>query len=54
MSRKVLDLLPSDIPRELMVVKNAGHGGKEDPIMIDFENFIDKVSLFLKKNIVDK
>ena len=54
MSRKVLNLLPSDIPRELMVVKNAAHGGKEDPIMIDFENFIDKVSLFLKKNIVDK
>lgn len=50
MSRKVLDSLPQDIPRELMVVKNAAHGGKEDPIMIDFDNFINRVDEFLSEN----
>lgn len=51
MSRKVLDLLPSEVPRELMIVKNAAHGGKKDPIMIDFDNFVNRVSKFLIKHI---
>lgn len=49
MSEKVLGLIPHNVPRELMVVKNAAHGGKEDPIMVDFDNFIGRTELFLRK-----
>lgn len=49
MSEKVLSLIPQNVPRELMVVKNAAHGGKEDPIMVDFDNFISRTECFLKK-----
>lgn len=50
MSQKILELIPRDVPRELMIVKNAAHGGKEDPIMVDFENFIIRVTDFLGRN----
>jgi Dipeptidyl aminopeptidases/acylaminoacyl-peptidases len=50
MSKMIIDLLPKSTPRELMIVKNAAHGGTEDPIMIDFENFIYRLSHFLNTN----
>lgn len=49
MSEKVLSLIPQNVPKELMIVKNAAHGGKEDPIMVDFDNFIKRTDDFLKK-----
>lgn len=51
MSEKILSLLPENTPYYLMVVKNAAHGGMEDPIVIDFENFINNVTEFLKKHL---
>lgn len=51
MSEEIVSLLPKSTPRELMIVKNAAHGGKEDPIIIDFEHFIIRLSDFLNKNI---
>lgn len=53
MSEKVLELVPRGVPRELMIVKNAAHGGQEDPIMVDFNNFVNRVNKFLTKNILD-
>lgn len=49
MSRKILDLMPQDVPRELMVVKNAAHGGSEDPIVVDFDNFVERAAKFINK-----
>lgn len=49
MSEKVLSLIPQNVIRELMIVKNAAHGGNEDPIMVDFDNFIRRTEKFLKK-----
>lgn len=51
MSQKVLDALPVEIPQELMIVQDAGHGGKEDPMILDFENFIARSAEFLQKNV---
>lgn len=51
MSEKILSELPAETPRELMIVKSAGHGGKEDPIMLDFDNFITHCTEFLNKNL---
>ncbi len=51
MSEKVLRLLPSDMPRKLMVVDRAGHGGNEDPMLLDFENFIKETTKFLRFNL---
>ena len=48
MSEKVLSLLPRETSRQLMVVPNAGHGGLEDPIIMDFEGFIEKTTAFIK------
>ena len=48
MSEKVLSLLPRETPRQLMVVPHAGHGGLEDPIIMDFEGFIEKTTAFIK------
>lgn len=48
MSEKILDLLPEKTPRELMVVPNAAHGDMEDPLLIDFDNFIRKSSAFIR------
>ncbi|MDD4848363.1 MAG: alpha/beta fold hydrolase [Bacteroidales bacterium] len=47
MSEKIIGLLPDTTHRELMIVKNAAHGGKEDPIMIAFDEFIVRVTDFL-------
>ncbi|MDD4820716.1 MAG: alpha/beta fold hydrolase [Flavobacteriales bacterium] len=51
MSEKILDAIPNGVPKELMIVPNAGHGGMEDPIMIDFDNFIKRSSSFIRENI---
>jgi uncharacterized protein len=48
MSEKLLRLIPQNVPKELMVVKNAAHGGKEDPIMVDLDNFINRTEEFLR------
>ena len=51
MSEKVLSLLPKNAKRELMIVPEAAHGGMQDPIIMDFDNFIIKSSSFLRKNL---
>lgn len=51
MSEKILSELPAETPRELMIVKGAGHGGKEDPIILAFDNFITHCTEFLNKNL---
>lgn len=51
MSRRILELLPERTPRELMVVEGAAHGGMEDPMLLDFDRFIDRVSAFLSRNL---
>lgn len=51
MSRKILELLPQNTPRELMVVKDAAHGGNEDPMFIAFDEFIDRTARFLHNNL---
>ena len=51
MSRKILELLPQNTPRELMVVKDAAHGGNEDPMLIAFDEFIDRTARFLHNNL---
>lgn len=51
MSRKILELLPESTPRELMIVKDAAHGGNQDPILIDFEHFTTRTAKFLKENL---
>ncbi len=49
MSEKILAEMPKNIPTELMVVRGAAHGGKEDPIMLAFDEFIERVTDFLNK-----
>lgn len=51
MSQKVLEAMPKDVPTELMIVPNAGHGGKEDPIMIAFPEFIQRTTAFIENNL---
>lgn len=51
MSRKILELLPEETPRELMVVKGAAHGGNEDPMLIAFDEFIERTTRFLHDNL---
>jgi len=34
-----------------MIVENAAHGGKEDPILIAFDDFIKRTSDFLMANL---
>ena len=51
MSRKILELLPQNTPRKLMVVKDAAHGGNEDPMLIAFDEFIDRTARFLHNNL---
>ena len=51
MSEKVLALLPLSTPRRLMVVEGAGHGGKEDPMILEFERFVSQVADFLKEQL---
>ena len=51
MSEKVLALLPPSTPRRLMVVEGAGHGGKEDPMILEFERFVSQVADFLKEQL---
>ena len=47
MSQKIIGMLPSTTPHEWMVVKDATHGGKEDPIWMDLANFLTRVSHFM-------
>lgn len=54
MSQKVLEALPEGTPRELMVVEGAAHGGMEDPMMLAFDEFIDRSSRFLEKQLPDQ
>lgn len=51
MSRKIIESLPETTPKELMIVENAAHGGKEDPILIAFDDFIKRTSDFLMANL---
>lgn len=51
MSRKIIESVPGTIPKELMIVENAAHGGKEDPILIAFDDFIKRTSDFLMDNL---
>ena len=51
MSRKILETLPEGTPHELMVVKKAAHGGYEDPMLIAFDEFINRTTRFLKNNL---
>lgn len=51
MSRKIIESVPGTTPKELMIVENAAHGGKEDPILIAFDDFIKKTSDFLMDNL---
>ena len=51
MSRKIIESLPETTPKELMIVENAAHGGKEDPILIAFDDFINRTSDFLMANL---
>lgn len=34
-----------------MIVENAAHGGKEDPMLIAFDDFIKRTSDFLMANL---
>ena len=43
--------IPETTPKELMIVENAAHGGKEDPILIAFDDFINRTSDFLMANL---
>ena len=45
MSRKIIESVPGTTPKELMIVENAAHGGKEDPILIAFDDFIKRSSI---------
>lgn len=51
MSRKIIESVPGTTPKELMIVENAAHGGKEDPILIAFDDFIKRTSDFLMANL---
>ncbi|WP_418676884.1 alpha/beta hydrolase family protein [Alistipes dispar] len=51
MSRKIIESVPGTTPKELMIVENAAHGGKEDPILIAFDDFIKRTSDFLMDNL---
>ena len=51
MSRKIIESVPGTTPTELMIVENAAHGGKEDPILIAFDDFIKRTSDFLMANL---
>ncbi len=51
MSRKIIESVPGTTPKELMIVENAAHGGKEDPILIAFDDFIKRTSDFLMANV---
>ena len=51
MSRKIIESVPGTTPKELMIVENAAHGGKEDPILIAFDDFIKRTSDFLRDNL---
>ena len=51
MSRKIIESLPETTPKELMIVENAAHGGKEDPMLIAFDDFIKRTSDFLMANL---
>ena len=43
--------IPETTPKELMIVENAAHGGKEDPMLIAFDDFINRTSDFLMANL---
>ena len=51
MSMKIIESVPGTTPKELMIVENAAHGGKEDPILIAFDDFIKRTSDFLMANL---
>ena len=51
MSRKIIESVPGTTPKELMIVENAAHGGKEDPMLIAFDDFIKRTSDFLMANL---
>ena len=51
MSRKIIESVPGTTPKELMIVENAAHGGKEEPILIAFDDFIKRTSDFLMDNL---
>lgn len=51
MIRKILESLPESTPRELVLAKEAAHEGKEDPILLDFENFTTQAANFLKESL---
>ena len=51
MSRKIIESVPGTTPKELMIVENAAHGRKEDPILIAFDDFIKRTSDFLMANL---
>ena len=48
MSESIYRLLPEDIKKHIWIVNNAEHGGMMSPVTIDFENFIDRVNIFIK------
>lgn len=51
MSQKVLSLLPPKTHHELMIVKNAAHGGGDDPMLIAFDEFLTRTAVFLEQNL---